>query len=80
MCRLRQAILCLAFPCLAVSALRAQAEPPPPELQAENARIQELWRGQRFEEALQVLRARAQSPGFGRLDAGTRSGIHYNLA
>jgi hypothetical protein len=79
--RCRLALLCLVFPCLAVPALRAQAAPPSPtELQAENARIQELWKGKQFEEARKVLAARTQTPGFGQLAPETRAGVHYNLA
>jgi hypothetical protein len=75
--RFRLAPLGLAFACLAAL---SQAPPPPQELQAENTRIQELWKGKQFEEALKVLGARAQSPGFGQLASETRAGVHYNMA
>lgn len=77
--RLGLALLCLGLT-FAAPALRAQAPPAPAELQAENARLQELWKGKRFEEALKVLATRTQAPGFGRLAAETRAGIHYNMA
>ncbi|WP_243294835.1 transglutaminase-like domain-containing protein [Geothrix mesophila] len=78
--RFRLAPLGLAFAVLISTVLPAQAPPPPQELQAENARIQELWKGKKFEEALKVLAARTQSPGFVQLGAETRAGVHYNMA
>jgi hypothetical protein len=78
--RFRLASLCLAFTSFIAPPLRAQTPPPPQELQAENARIQELWKGKRYEEALKILTVRAQSPAFGQLGAETRAGVHYNMA
>jgi hypothetical protein len=77
--RLRLALLCLAFTALAPLTLAAQA-PPRQEFQAENARIQELWKEKRFEAALKILTARAQSATFGQLAVETRAGVHYNMA
>ena len=76
--RLQLASLCLALAFHLTPRLRAQA--PPQELQAENARIQELWKGRKFEEALAILTARGQSATFGQLAAETRAGVHYNMA
>ncbi|WP_243304849.1 transglutaminase-like domain-containing protein [Geothrix oryzisoli] len=78
--RLHLAPLGPALVCLIAPGLRAQAPLPPPDLQAENARIQELWKGKRYEEALKVLTLRAQSPTFSQLGAETRAGVHYNMA
>jgi hypothetical protein len=78
--RLRLASLCLALASFIVAPLRAQAPTPPQELQAENARIQELWKGKSYEETLRILTARAQSATFGQLAAETRAGVHYNMA
>ncbi|WP_275975841.1 transglutaminase-like domain-containing protein [Geothrix terrae] len=78
--RFRLALLGLALALPFTTVLRAQAPPPPQELQAENARIQELWKGKRFQEALTILAVRAQSPGFTQLGAEMRAGVHYNMA
>lgn len=77
--RFRLAPLGLAFVVPISTTLLAQA-PPPQELQVEQARIQELWKEKKYEEALKVLGARAASPDFGRLEAETRAGVHYNMA
>lgn len=78
--RIRRALLGLTFAVLITTALGAQAPPPTQELQAENARIQELWKGKGYEEALKILAVRVQSPGFTQLAAETRAGVHYNMA
>ncbi|WP_243317263.1 transglutaminase-like domain-containing protein [Geothrix paludis] len=78
--RFRLALLGLAFAVFISTALWAQVPPPPQELQAENVHIQDLWKEKKFEEALKVLAARAQSPGFTQLGAETRAGVHYNMA
>jgi hypothetical protein len=62
--------------------LGAQQAPDPilREVQAENARIQELWKAKAFAEGWKVLQARAQSPGFEGLEPLVKAGVHYNMA
>ena len=77
----RLALPCLAFLALGALTLRAQtAAPAQNEFQAEQIRIQELWKAKRFEEGLTLLKARVQSPAFPDLGAETRAGVHYNMA
>lgn len=72
----------LALTALLGLSLNAQADPERyrQEVQAENARIQELWKQKAFAEGLKVLQARTQTEGFGTLDGPARAGIHYNMA
>src|SRR5512133_2447373 len=77
----RLALPCLAFLALGAPTLRAQTTAPAQnEFQAEQIRIQELWKAKRFEEGLALLQARVQSPAFPDLSAEARAGVHYNMA
>jgi hypothetical protein len=76
--RLQLASLCLALAFHLTPHLRAQA--PPQELQAENARIQELWKGRKFEEALAILTARVSAASWPNVADWPRAGVHYNMA
>lgn len=55
-------------------------EPLGRELQAENDRIQALWKAKKVPEAVQILQNRAASAGFSALNAEVRAGVYYNLA
>lgn len=50
------------------------------ELQAEQARIQALWKAKAYGEGLSLLQSRSRTQGFEDLDATTKAGIHYNMA
>lgn len=80
---MRRSVLLAVLLSVATFPVVRAADPPEAllrELQAENTRIQELWKQKKYEEGLGLLMARARSDAFPRLSAEVRAGVHYNMA